>query len=48
MGESFDYAAEFKSLDLRALKKDIAAVLTTSAYVVSGMLPRWPPRSASR
>ena len=30
MGESFDYAAEFKSLDLDALKKDIAAVMTHS------------------
>jgi catalase-peroxidase len=29
-GESFDYAKEFKKLDLKALKKDIAAVLTTS------------------
>jgi catalase-peroxidase len=30
MGEAFDYAAEFKSLDLAALKKDIAAVMTDS------------------
>jgi catalase-peroxidase len=30
MGEAFDYAAEFTSLDLNALKKDIAAVMTTS------------------
>jgi catalase-peroxidase len=30
MGEDFDYAAEFKSLDLGALKKDIEAVMTTS------------------
>ena len=30
MGEDFDYAAEFKSLDLGALKKDIAAVMTDS------------------
>ncbi len=30
MGDAFDYAAEFKSLDLGALKKDIAAVMTTS------------------
>jgi catalase-peroxidase len=30
MGESFDYAEEFKSVDLAALKKDIAAVLTNS------------------
>ncbi len=30
MGEAFDYAEEFKSLDLDALKKDIAAVMTNS------------------
>jgi catalase-peroxidase len=30
MGEQFDYAAEFKSLDLAAVKKDIAAVMTNS------------------
>src|SRR5688572_32502936 len=30
MGEDFDYAAEFKTLDLAALKKDIAAVMTQS------------------
>jgi catalase-peroxidase len=30
MGDDFDYAAEFKSLDLAAVKKDIAAVLTDS------------------
>ena len=30
MGESFDYAAEFKTLDLAALKKDIQAVMTNS------------------
>ncbi len=30
MGEDFDYAAEFASLDYAALKKDIAAVMTTS------------------
>jgi catalase-peroxidase len=30
MGESFDYAEEFKSLDLDALKKDIEAVMTSS------------------
>jgi len=28
-GAKFDYAAEFKTLDLNAVKKDIAAVLTT-------------------
>ncbi|HEY7329238.1 MAG TPA: catalase/peroxidase HPI [Gemmataceae bacterium] len=30
MGEEFDYAEEFKKLDLDALKKDIIAVMTTS------------------
>ena len=30
MGGQFDYAAEFKTLDLEALKKDIEAVMTTS------------------
>ncbi len=30
MGESFDYAEEFKQLDLEALKKDMMALMTTS------------------
>ncbi|GMU39711.1 MAG: catalase-peroxidase [Chloroflexota bacterium] len=30
MGEDFDYAAEFTSLDLAALKRDVVAVMTTS------------------
>ncbi len=30
MGEAFNYAAEFKSLDLNALKKDIMELMTTS------------------
>ncbi len=30
MGEDFDYAEEFKTLDLEALKKDLMAVMTTS------------------
>ncbi len=30
MGEQFDYAKEFKSLDLAALKKDLAALMTAS------------------
>ena len=30
MGEGFDYAAEFKTLDLEAVKKDINKALTTS------------------
>ena len=30
MGEDFDYAKEFKSLDLVAVKKDLAALMTDS------------------
>jgi catalase-peroxidase len=30
MGEDFNYAEEFKKLDLAAVKKDIAALMTTS------------------
>ena len=30
MGQAFNYAAEFKSLDLAAVKRDIEAVMTTS------------------
>src|SRR5262245_31413743 len=30
MGKEFNYSAEFKKLDLNALKKDIEAVMTTS------------------
>ena len=35
LGEHFDYAAEFKTLDLDALKRDVVAVMTTSQ-------PWWP------
>jgi catalase-peroxidase len=35
MGEAFDYAEEFKTLDLGALKKDLVAVMTNSQ-------PWWP------
>jgi catalase-peroxidase len=35
MGEDFDYAAEFDTLDLKAVKKDIEAVMTESQ-------PWWP------
>ena len=35
MGEDFDYAKEFKSLDLAAVKKDLAALMTDSQ-------PWWP------
>jgi len=30
LGESFDYAGEFKTLDVEALKRDLVAVMTTS------------------
>ncbi|HVB31197.1 MAG TPA: catalase/peroxidase HPI [Gemmatimonadaceae bacterium] len=30
MGEDFDYAEEFRSLDLKAVKKDLAALMTNS------------------
>ncbi|MFN2273143.1 MAG: catalase-peroxidase, partial [Anaerolineae bacterium] len=30
MGEDFDYAEEFKKLDLKALKKDLYALMTDS------------------
>jgi catalase-peroxidase len=35
MGETFDYAAEFKTLDLTAVKQDLFALMTTSQ-------PWWP------
>ena len=35
MGEAFDYAKEFKSLDLKALIKDLRALMTDSQ-------PWWP------
>ena len=35
MGEDFDYAKEFKSLDYKALKKDLATLMTDSQ-------PWWP------
>jgi catalase-peroxidase len=30
MGDNFDYASEFKTLDLQAVKKDIVDLITTS------------------
>ena len=36
MGEAFDYAKEFKSLDLKAVIKDLRALMTDSQ-------PWWPP-----
>ena len=38
MGDSFDYAEEFNSLDLAAVKADIEDVLTTSQGLVAGRL----------
>ena len=38
MGEDFNYAEEFKTLDLDALKKDIEAVMTDVAGLVAGRL----------
>ena len=35
MGAEFDYAAEFETLDLAALKQDIEAVMTTRASAAS-------------
>ena len=33
MGEDFDYAAEFKSLDLHAVKEDLKKLMTDSTTV---------------
>ena len=38
LGEEFDYAEAFKSLDLAAVKRDIAEVLTDLAGLVAGRL----------
>ncbi len=38
MGEAFDYAKEFKSLDLKAVIKDLTALMTDFAGVVAGRL----------
>ena len=35
LGEHFNYAEEFKKLDLEAVKKDINALLTTSSFLNS-------------
>ncbi len=45
MGEDFDYAAEFETLDLDALKKDVEAAMTDLAGLVAGRLRplRAPP-----
>jgi hypothetical protein len=37
MGEGFDYRKEFQSLGLTALKKDLAALMTDSQVVASGL-----------
>jgi catalase-peroxidase len=47
MGENFDYAAEFKSLDLDAVKNDIYALMTNSQdwwpadYIMDHSLLEW-------
>ena len=38
MGEDFDYAAEFNSLDFDALKRDVDALMTAIAGLVAGRL----------
>ena len=38
MGTDFDYAGAFKSLDLKAVKADIFALMTTLAGLVAGRL----------
>ena len=38
MGEAFNYAEEFKKLDLEALKKDLYALMTDFAGLVAGRL----------
>ena len=47
MGEAFDYAEEFKSLDLNAVIKDLHALMTDFARLVArGLRPlRGPVRS---
>ena len=42
MGKEFDYAKEFKSLDLNAVIKDLHALMTDFAGMVAGRLrPLW-------
>jgi catalase-peroxidase len=36
LGEEFNYAEEFKKLDLDALKKDLEALMTDSQDLVAG------------
>ena len=38
MGDEFNYAEEFKKLDLEALKKDLYALMTDFAGLVAGRL----------
>ena len=38
MGEAFDYAEAFKTLDLEAVKADLRALMTDSQDVVAGRL----------
>ena len=42
MGEAFNYAEEFKSLDLNAVKKDLLALMTRlTRLVAGGFRPLW-------
>ena len=42
MGEAFNYAEEFKSLDLDAVIKDLHALMTDLAGLVArGLRPLW-------
>jgi len=42
MGQGFNYAKEFKSLDLAAVKKDLTALMNRLAGLVAGGLrPLW-------
>ena len=42
MGEAFNYAEEFKTLDLDAVIKDLHALMTTSQELVArGLRPLW-------
>ncbi len=43
LGEDFNYAEEFASLDLAAVKKDIEALLTDFAGLVAGRLRQLRP-----
>ena len=42
LGADFNYAEAFKTLDLAAVKRDIAEVLTLSGQLLSGAKRCWP------